>query len=97
MSQITLAQRFYLGAVAALAVWVGIWCYFVPSHVQIGHPMAFAAVVRYLPRCHVSLWCCFYGNLYVRAPVGRYSRDHADDRDVDGRAADHLALLSAGI
>lgn len=38
MSHVTLFQRTYLGAVAALAVWVGIWCYFVPSMSDSGIP-----------------------------------------------------------
>ena len=32
MIPLTLGQRIYLGAVAALALWVGYWCYFVPTH-----------------------------------------------------------------
>ena len=31
MSLVTRGQRPYLGAVAALALWVGIWCFFVPA------------------------------------------------------------------
>lgn len=31
MSPLTLGQRIYLGAVAALALWVGFWCYFIPT------------------------------------------------------------------
>ena len=31
MSLVTRGQRLYLGAVAALALWVGIWCFFVPA------------------------------------------------------------------
>ncbi len=38
MSHVTLAQRFYLGAVAVLALWVGIWCYFVPAMSDLGIP-----------------------------------------------------------
>jgi hypothetical protein len=36
--QVTLAQRFYLGAVAALALWVGIWCYFDPARADTALP-----------------------------------------------------------
>jgi hypothetical protein len=38
MSHVTLAQRCYLGAVAVLALWVGIWCYFIPARSDIAIP-----------------------------------------------------------
>ena len=44
MSPVTLTQRFYLGAVAVLALWVGIWCYFVPT-------MSNSAIPWLLPPC----------------------------------------------
>jgi hypothetical protein len=38
MTTLTLGQRIYLGAVAVLALWVGIWCYFVPSRSEVAIP-----------------------------------------------------------
>ena len=58
MSQITLAQRFYLGAVAALAVWVGIWCYFVPT-------MSESAIPWHVP----PLCATFLGAMYLSGAV----------------------------
>jgi hypothetical protein len=58
MSQITFAQRFYLGAVAALAVWVGVWCYFVPT-------MSDSAIPWRLP----PLCATFLGAMYLSGAV----------------------------
>src|SRR5215212_5289221 len=58
MPQVTLAQRFYLGAVAALAVWVGIWCYFVPS-------MSESAIPWHVP----PLCATFLGAMYLSGAV----------------------------
>ena len=38
MTLLTIRQRIYLGAVAALALWVGVWCYFVPERSEIAIP-----------------------------------------------------------
>jgi hypothetical protein len=58
MSQITLAQRFYLGAVAALAAWVGIWCYFIPI-------MSESAIPWHVP----PLCASFLGAMYLSGAV----------------------------
>jgi hypothetical protein len=54
MTRITLGQRIYLGAVAALALWVGFWCYFIPTHSASGIPWQ-------LP----SLCATFLGAMYL--------------------------------
>ncbi len=38
MIPLTFFQRIYLGAVAALALWVGFWCYFVPTRSVVAIP-----------------------------------------------------------
>jgi hypothetical protein len=54
MSSLTIRQRIYLGAVAALALWVGIWCYFVPERSEIAIPWG------------VSTLCsAFFGSIYL--------------------------------
>jgi hypothetical protein len=54
MSTLTLRQRIYLGAVAALALWVGIWCYFVPERSEMAIPWG------------VSTLCStFFGSMYL--------------------------------
>lgn len=54
MSTLTIRQRIYLGAVAALALWVGIWCYFVPERSEIAIPWG------------VSTLCsAFFGSIYL--------------------------------
>lgn len=54
MSTLTVRQRIYLGAVAALALWVGIWCYFVPTRSEIAIPWG------------VSTLCsAFFGSIYL--------------------------------
>ena len=54
MAPVTLGQRFYLGAVAALALWVGIWCYFIPTHSAEAIPW------------QVSILCAtFLGSMYL--------------------------------
>jgi hypothetical protein len=58
MSQITFAQRLYLAAVAALAVWVGIWCYFVPG-------MSESAIPWHVP----PLCATFLGAMYLSGAV----------------------------
>jgi len=54
MTPLTNSQRIYLGAVAALALWVGFWCYFVPSRAAIAIPWG-------LP----SLCATFLGSMYL--------------------------------
>jgi len=58
MSHVTLFQRLYLGAVAALALWVGIWCYFVPSMSDSGIPW------RLPPLC-----ATLFGAMYLSGAV----------------------------
>ena len=54
MSTLTTRQRIYLGAVAALALWVGIWCYFVPERSEMAIPWG------------VSTLCsAFFGSMYL--------------------------------
>lgn len=54
MSTLTIRQRVYLGAVAALAFWVGIWCYFVPERSEVAIPWG------------VSTLCAtFFGSIYL--------------------------------
>ena len=54
MTPLTLSQRIYLGAVAALALWVGFWCYFVPDRSEVAIPWG-------LP----SLCATFLGSMYL--------------------------------
>jgi hypothetical protein len=58
MSHVTLFQRIYLGAVAALALWVGIWCYLVPSMSDSGIPW------RLPPLC-----ATLFGAMYLSGAV----------------------------
>jgi hypothetical protein len=58
MAQVTLPQRFYLGAVAALAVWVGIWCYCIPT-------MSESAIPWHVP----PLCATFLGAMYLSGAV----------------------------
>jgi hypothetical protein len=58
MSPVTLAQRFYLGAVAGLALWVGIWCYFIPARSALAIPWL-------LP----PLCATFLGSMYLSGAV----------------------------
>ncbi len=58
MSPLTLGQRIYLGAVAALALWVGFWCYFVPTRSAIAIPWQ-------LP----SLCATFLGAMYLSGAI----------------------------
>jgi hypothetical protein len=54
MSTLTLRQRVYLGAVAGLALWVGIWCYFIPERSEMAIPWG------------VSTLCsAFFGSIYL--------------------------------
>jgi hypothetical protein len=54
MSTLTIRQRIYLGAVAALALWVGIWCYFIPERSEMAIPWG------------VSTLCsAFFGSIYL--------------------------------
>lgn len=54
MNSLTIRQRVYLGAVAALALWVGFWCYFVPAQSEIAIPWG------------VSTLCAtFFGSIYL--------------------------------
>jgi hypothetical protein len=53
MNSLTIGQRIYLGAVAALALWVGFWCYFVPERSEVAIPWG------------VSTLCAtFFGSMY---------------------------------
>src|SRR5258706_2345856 len=54
MTPLTLGQRIYLGAVAALALVVGYWCYFVPTRSAVAIPWQ-------LP----SLCATFLGSMYL--------------------------------
>jgi hypothetical protein len=54
MTPLTLGQRIYLGAVAGLALIVGFWCYFVPTH-------SANAIPWQLP----SLCATFLGAMYL--------------------------------
>jgi hypothetical protein len=54
MTPLTLGQRIYLGAVAILALWVGFWCYFVPTR-------SASAIPWQLP----SLCATFLGAMYL--------------------------------
>lgn len=54
MTRVTLGQRIYLGAVAALALEVGFWCYFVPTR-------SATAIPWQLP----SLCATFLGAMYL--------------------------------
>jgi hypothetical protein len=54
MTSLTFGQRIYLGAVAALALWVGFWCYFVPTRSAIAIPWG-------LP----TLCATFLGSMYL--------------------------------
>jgi hypothetical protein len=54
MTLLTRGQRIYLGAVAALALWVGFWCYFVPARSAIAIPWG-------LP----TLCATFLGSMYL--------------------------------
>jgi hypothetical protein len=54
MSILNIRHRIYLGAVAALALWVGIWCYFVPERSEMAIPWG------------VSTLCsAFFGSIYL--------------------------------
>ena len=54
MTPVTPGQRIYLGAVATLALWVGIWCYFIPTHSAQAIPW------------QVSIQCAtFLGSMYL--------------------------------
>jgi hypothetical protein len=58
MAPVTLGQRIYLGAVAALALWVGIWCYFIPTHSAEAIPW------------QVSILCAtFLGSMYLSGAI----------------------------
>lgn len=54
VAHLTVGQRIYLAAVAAFALWVGYWCYFVPTHSDYAIPWQ-------LP----SLCATFLGSLYL--------------------------------
>ena len=54
MTPLTISQRIYLGAVAALALWVGFWCYFVPTRSAIAIPWGVS------PLC-----ATFFGSMYL--------------------------------
>ena len=54
MTPLTSGQRVYLGAVAVLALWVGFWCYFLPTRSVIAIPWQ-------LP----SLCATFLGAMYL--------------------------------
>ena len=58
MTALTPGQRIYLGAVAALAAWVGFWCYFVPTR-------SAAAIPWQLP----TLCATFLGAMYLSGAV----------------------------
>jgi fluoride ion exporter CrcB/FEX len=58
MSPVTRAQRLYLGAVAGLALWVGIWCYFIPD-------LSDSAIPWRLP----PLCASFLGAMYLSGAV----------------------------
>jgi hypothetical protein len=58
MTPLTTAQRIYLGAVAGLALWVGFWCYFVPTRSATAIPWG------------VSVLCAtFFGSMYFSGAV----------------------------
>jgi len=54
MAPLSIGQRIYLGAVAALALWVGFWCYFIPARSAIAIPWQ-------LP----TLCATFLGSMYL--------------------------------
>ena len=54
MILVTRGQRIYLGAVAALALWVGFWCYFIPARSAVAIPWS-------LP----TLCATFLGSMYL--------------------------------
>lgn len=58
MSLVTMRQRVYLGAVAALALWVGVWCFFVPR--------GSAAAIPWLV---APLCAAFLGAMYLSGAV----------------------------
>ena len=58
MTPLTLGQRIYLGAVAALALVVGFWCYFVPTRSAIAIPWQ-------LP----TLCATFLGAMYLSGAI----------------------------
>ena len=58
MSPVTIRQRVYLGAVAALALWVGLWCFFVPGR-------SAAAIPWLVP----PLCAAFLGAMYLSGAV----------------------------
>jgi hypothetical protein len=58
MPRLTLFERLYCGAVAALALWVGIWCYFFPDMSDSGIPW------RLPPLC-----ATLFGSMYFSGAV----------------------------
>lgn len=58
MIPLTVGQRVYLGAVAALALWVGYWCYLVPTHSAVAIPWQ-------LP----TLCATFLGSMYFSGAI----------------------------
>jgi hypothetical protein len=58
MTRLTLGQRIFLGAVAALALWVGVWCYFVPSRSEVAIPWGVS-----------TLCAAFFGSIYLSGAV----------------------------
>jgi hypothetical protein len=58
MSPITRPQRLYLGAVAVLALWVGVWCFFVPWRTDMAIPW------QVQPLC-----AAFLGAMYLSGAV----------------------------
>ncbi len=58
MFSLTRAQRVYLGAVALLAAWVGLWCYFMPDR-----------AVRAIPWQLPPLCATFLGSMYLSGAV----------------------------
>ena len=78
MTPLTLGQRIYLGAVAALALVVGYWCYFVPTRSAVAIPWQ-------LP----SLCATFLGQHPERQVhrVGQGRRRHGERRQGEARGA----------
>jgi hypothetical protein len=64
MESVTRGQRIYLGAVAALALWVGVWCFFVPGMADIAIPW------RVQPLCAAFLGAVYFsGAVYTGTSI----------------------------
>ena len=97
MTAVTRGQRIYFAAVGLLALWVGIWGYFIPGRVDQAIPWLVPPLhARFLGAMYLSGTTFMVGSILARYYAEVRVRG-TRDRDLDRNAIRGLALLPGRI